>query len=78
MAKAQVTSKGQITVPKEIREYLTIQTGDKIEFVITVDGSVVVRPCKFGVNDLKGSLNRKGKKVSFEEMEKAIKKRRRG
>ena len=33
MEKAKVTSKGQVTIPKEVRECLGLQPGDEIEFV---------------------------------------------
>ena len=33
MQKAKVTSKGQITIPKEVRKQLGLRTGDEIEFV---------------------------------------------
>jgi antitoxin PrlF len=42
MTTATMTSKGQITVPKEVRDRLGIQQGDKIEFVVE-DGKTVVR-----------------------------------
>ena len=77
MAKAMVTSKGQVTVPKEIRDYLSLDSGDRLEFVIHADGSVIIRACKFEMNDLKGILQQKGRRpVSVEDMERAIRKRR--
>lgn len=77
MAKAQMTSKGQITVPKEIREYLLVKAGDRIEFVVNPDGTVVIRACKFEIDDLRGILQKKDQaKVSIDEMNAAIKKRR--
>ena len=42
MATAKMTTKGQITVPKEIREALGLREGDEIEF-ISERGTVVVR-----------------------------------
>ncbi|MBF0441227.1 MAG: AbrB/MazE/SpoVT family DNA-binding domain-containing protein [Oligoflexales bacterium] len=77
MAKAQVTSKGQVTVPKEIRDHLLIKAGDRIEFVINSDGVVTIRPCKYDIEDIRGALHKKFKgTVSVEDMEAAIKSRR--
>jgi AbrB family looped-hinge helix DNA binding protein len=41
---ATITSKGQVTIPKEIRERLDLDEGTKVEFVLDEDGSVTVRP----------------------------------
>lgn len=43
---ARVTSKGQITIPKEIRERLGITTGDSLEFEFTDEKTLEVRPVK--------------------------------
>jgi len=43
-ADATLTSKGQITIPKEIRETLSIDAGTKLEFVLDEDGNLTVRP----------------------------------
>ena len=44
MAIATITSKGQITLPKEVREHLQLAEGDRVEFVIEGQGKVQVRP----------------------------------
>jgi len=43
-ADATVTSKGQVTIPKEIRETLSIEAGTELEFVVEQDGELTVRP----------------------------------
>jgi len=43
-ADATVTSKGQVTIPKEIRETLRIEAGTELEFVVEQDGELTVRP----------------------------------
>lgn len=43
MSTTKVTSKGQITIPKDIRESLDIKTGDEVEFVEDERGTVTVR-----------------------------------
>ena len=73
MASRTITSKGQVTVPKVIRDFLRLKPGDPIDFVIEDGGRVVVRPSTIDVRDLKGMLKRTGRRrVSLEEMEAAI------
>ena len=47
--KATVTSKGQITIPREVRERLGLAQGDIIEFSVE-NGKTVVRPLRGGDN----------------------------
>lgn len=76
MPSSTLTSKGQTTVPKEIRDYLKLQAGDQIDFLIRSDGSVVVRQATLHVRELKGILHRKNMKpVSVDAMNEAIRKR---
>ncbi len=73
MPTATVTSKGQITIPKRIRQALRLSVGDRVEFVIARSGEVLVRPGKADVGDLKGLLRRRNRKtVSLAEMDRAI------
>jgi AbrB family looped-hinge helix DNA binding protein len=39
-----VTSKGQVTIPKEMRDYLGLQPGSQVDFTYTADGEVLIRP----------------------------------
>lgn len=41
---ATVTSKGQVTIPKRIRDELGIDAGTEVEFVLEDDGTISVRP----------------------------------
>lgn len=76
MAIAKITTKGQVTIPKNIRESLHLHTGDKIEIVINNQGEAVIRPISKKVDDMFGILKRpKQKVVSVEEMNEAIKNR---
>ena len=73
MASATVTSKGQITIPKKVRQALRLGPGDHVEFLIEKGGKVSVRSGKGDVAELKGLLHRRGRKVvSLVEMERAI------
>lgn len=73
MPSATLTSKGQITIPKKVRQVLHLGIGDRVEFVIEKSGKVLVHPGKGRVADLKGILHRRSRKpVSLTEMEDAI------
>jgi AbrB family looped-hinge helix DNA binding protein len=73
MPTATITSKGQITIPKSIREFLKVKAGDQLDFVIADDGQVLVRPGTVSVHELKGLLHRPGRRpVTLAEMEAAI------
>lgn len=73
MAAATLTSKGQTTIPKEIRDFLGIGPGDKLDFVVESDGRVILRPANLDVRQLRGMLKRSGRKaVTLEEVDKAI------
>lgn len=39
-AIAKVTSKGQVTIPVEVRRHLGIEAGDRVSFIVAEDGSV--------------------------------------
>jgi antitoxin PrlF len=73
MPAATVTSKGQITIPKKVRQALDLGAGDRVEFVIEKDGRVRLQPGKGDVAALKGFLHKPGRSaVSLGEMDKAI------
>ena len=70
--QATITSKGQVTVPKPIRDRLHLEAGDKIDFILEEDGSVRVTPVNASVRRLKGMVPRPRSPVSLEEMDAAI------
>lgn len=49
---ARLTSKGQVTVPAEVRRHLGISPKDRVAFVIGDDGTVQVRPTKYPTLEL--------------------------
>lgn len=70
MPISTLTSKGQITLPKEVREHLHLMEGDRVEFVIEAEGTVEVRPVSGSVRDLFGCLRDVRRPVpSLEELE---------
>jgi len=73
MPTSTLTSKGQITLPKEVREHLHLQTGSRIDFVIDSAGSVTIRPLNQDFRSLKGIVrSRRRRPVSVEEMNESI------
>lgn len=75
MSTSTLTSKGQTTVPKEIREHLRLRPGDRIEFVIDGEGRVVLLPASFDAGELRGILPKPKRPVSIEDMESVIRRR---
>jgi len=73
MITATVTSKGQITIPKDIRDQLKIQAGDRIHFFIdNSTGTVTFLPVKTNVRELKGIVPKPQKPISISDMNEAI------
>lgn len=75
MSMSTLTQKGQTTIPQDIRVYLGVHAGDKLEFYVDHDGKVVLAPLTQKVTALKGLLKKPKKSISIEEMNKAIAKR---
>lgn len=76
MPASLITSKGQTTIPKKIREYLQLQPGDRVDFVVDEKGKVTLEPATLDVKELEGILRRPGMKpLSTEDMKKAVKER---
>jgi AbrB family looped-hinge helix DNA binding protein len=70
---ATLTSKGQITLPKEIRDALELDAGAKLDFSIQPDGTLTVRPLKRSVSAIVGLLRQPaGKAATVEEMNRAV------
>ena len=59
---ATLTSKGQTTIPKEIRDGLGMKPGDRMTFTLMSDATVVMRVKNKRISDLAGTLYKKGRK----------------
>lgn len=70
--QATMTSKGQVTFPKPIRDKLRLRPGDKIDFVLEEDGSLRITPVTASVTQLKGMAPKPESPVSLEAMDEAI------
>lgn len=72
MSAATITSKGQITIPKDVRTRLGVDTGDRVEFVEIQDGVFQIVAATHDVRSLKGIVAKPKKPVTIEDMNRAI------
>lgn len=72
MTAATLTSKGQLTLPKDVRAALGVGPGDRVDFVRMDDGNYAVLPATQSVKSLKGLLPRPKQPVSLDAMDEAI------
>ncbi|NIM41523.1 MAG: AbrB/MazE/SpoVT family DNA-binding domain-containing protein [Hydrogenophaga sp.] len=68
MYNATLTSKGQTTIPKEVREGLGLQPHDQLNFTLMDDGTVIMRAKRRGLKDLAGIAGYKGKPIPAEQL----------
>ncbi len=69
---ATLSSKGQITIPVSIREFLGIKTGDSIDFVFTKNETIEMIPAHTPVQALRGLIPKPKRSVTLSEMDAAI------
>lgn len=72
MPTATVTSKGQLTIPIEVRKALGIKPGTKVDFYEGEKGEYIFRPRTGSIRDLEGCLPKLDHIVTIEEMDEAI------
>ena len=72
MSKATVTYKGQITLPKAVREQLGVQAGDRVSFREIEGGVIVVEADTVDLMELRGSIKPRRRGVSVEDMDRAV------
>lgn len=75
MTTATLTTKGQITIPAEVRFALKVDTGDRVEFVQIAPDRFEFVAANRSVTELKGMFGKPSKSVSIDDMNKAIAKR---
>jgi antitoxin PrlF len=75
MSAATITSKGQITLPKAVREHLGLDTGDRVDFVLAADGRFALVPIKASIKSLKGCIPKPKRAITLDAMKHAIHKR---
>lgn len=72
MANKRVTSKGQITIPIEVRSRLNLATGDRVEVVEIAQGEYAIIPLTRSIKELRGCIQWAGTSVSIDEMNKTV------
>lgn len=75
MTAATLTSKGQITLPKNVRQAMGLGTEDRVDFVMAPDGRFTLVPVKSSIQSLKGCIPKPLKPVTIEDMNAAIRRR---
>ncbi len=69
--ESTLTTKGQVTIPKEVRDQLHLAPGDKVKFFIQPDGRLVILP-KLPASALRGMFRSRVGPVSLEDMDTGI------
>jgi antitoxin PrlF len=72
MATATLTTKGQITIPVDVRRALNVEAGDRLEFVEIEPGRFELLAATRSVRELKGRFGKPPRAVSIEQMHAAI------
>jgi AbrB family looped-hinge helix DNA binding protein len=72
MATAAVTSKGQITIPAEVRENLGLKVGDRVSFIRGEKGEYILKAKTGSIKDVKGMWKWTGEPATIEEMNEVI------
>jgi len=70
--QATLTSKGQVTVPKDVRDHLRLRPGQELRFELGPDTSAVVRPVDRSIRDGFGMLGKPPRSLTTEEMDEVI------
>jgi AbrB family looped-hinge helix DNA binding protein len=74
MATASMTSKGQITIPIDLRKKLGLKAGVQVRFIEGENGEIILRPKTGSIRSLEGCVPWSGKPVTIEEMNETIRK----
>ena len=74
MVGSKLTTRGQTTIPKRIREYLGLKPGDRVLFLLR-EGEVLLRPVRHSLLDLRGSVEPRRRPEDFDRVRRETKKR---
>ena len=70
MQRSKIGAKGQVTIPKKIRDVLDIQPGDTVCYLVEQDGVIIKK--MGGIKDIKAMVEYDGPAVSIEDMDDAV------
>ena len=74
MLESTITSKGQTTIPKEIRDFLKLKPKDKIFYLIE-DDKVILKPMRGDILELRGSVKPRKTPEDFEQIRRVVKRK---
>ncbi len=74
MIGSKLTSKGQTTIPKEIRDFLGLRAGDRVVF-LRREGEVILQAVKQTLLDLRGSIQIRRQPEDFDQIRRQVKRR---
>lgn len=73
MPITKITNKVQTTIPEEIQKFLNLHPRDHLDFIISEDGRVYLKPTRIKVESLKGMLYQRNRRpISIEQMDASI------
>jgi AbrB family looped-hinge helix DNA binding protein len=72
VAVSRISSKGQVTIPEEIRRQYHLQSGEQVEWEVTDHGTVELRKAGGSLDDLTRILARPEKAMTIEQMDRAV------
>jgi antitoxin PrlF len=73
MPEARLSTKGQVVIPKPIRDHLHLKPGDRFDFSLLENGDVLLRPLSARLTDLRGLLaDHVTRRLSLEDMERVV------
>lgn len=75
MTTSTLSSKGQVTIPLDVRRRLGLDAGDRVEFVELEPGRFAIQPATQDVRSLRGLLRKPAQPVSVDDMKAAIRRR---
>jgi antitoxin PrlF len=75
MSESTISSKGQVTIPKAIRDLMHLKVGDRLRFKIEADGSVRLAAATRDVSTLRNILPRPKRRATLEDIDQAIRRR---
>ena len=75
MLVARISSNGQITIPKVVRDRLRLKAGDRVAFIVQDESTALIVPVRSGLDDLEGILAPPKKRLGLKVMSRAIRER---
>jgi AbrB family looped-hinge helix DNA binding protein len=72
MVGSKITSRGQTTIPKRIREQLQLEPGDRVLF-LERDGEIVLQPVTKTIREFRGSIQSREKTEDFQKVREEVK-----